>query len=157
MISRCGSSNCPLCYVGRKGRSVHRGHFGWRPKKKRTYWSAFMPLKKPSALSGSPPQNGAALDAAFTKTYPTLHAYLADTTWEDGEERETATVTLFVEEGLFKICLNDRALGRSAWLSGHTFTGLLKGLEAGLLSDELQWRRRPEGGSGTGKRGRASR
>jgi hypothetical protein len=88
------------------------------------------------------------------KAFPTLHAYLADTTWETGEERETATLTLFVEEGVFKACLNDRASGRSAWVSGHAFQALLKTLEAGLATDEIVWRRKPAGASGSGRRGR---
>lgn len=154
MSSHCGQVSCPLCYAGRKARSTHKGHYGFRDRKKRTYWSAFMPMKKPSALL--PGVNGVSpvADAVFLKAYPQVFAYLADTAWEDGSSRETATLTVFVEEGVFKACLNDRATGRSGWVSGATFTGVLKSLESGLVSDDLAWRRKPQGGSLAARRGR---
>jgi hypothetical protein len=72
---------------------------------------------------------------------PTLVEYLTATTWDDGQERPTATLLLFTEDGVWKCCLNDRANSRSAWVSGDTPEGCITALEEGLSLGDLPWRR----------------
>lgn len=84
---------------------------------------------------------------------PHLHTFLVDTTWDDGEPRETGTVLIFCDGGRVKACLNDRALDRSVFVTGTTLWGLLDALEEGLEHNALEWR--SKGGSG-GKRRKGS-
>lgn len=82
--------------------------------------------------------------------YPSTWAYLADTRYEDGEPRETATLMLLAEQGVVKACLNDRDNSRSAWVSGRSVEEALAALEAGLAEGRTEWRGRPPG-RGTGR------
>ena len=80
----------------------------------------------------------------FAEEYPLLSEYLVDPAWEDGKERETATLLLLVDAGQLKGCLNDRALGRSCWVTGGSVEAVLASLELGLLEGDLPWRARPD-------------
>jgi len=79
-------------------------------------------------------------DHEMKSEYPTLHDYLACEVWEDGKHRKTSTLLLFVDEGSLKLCLNDRALLRQAFISARTLTEALSLLEDGLYSDSIIWR-----------------
>lgn len=80
-------------------------------------------------------------DPTFSVLYPALWEYLSLERWEDGELRETSTLLLFVVEGRWRACLNDRAHGRSCWRSGDTLEALLVSLEDALASGLAEWRR----------------
>lgn len=80
-------------------------------------------------------------DDKVAKACPALWEYLTATAWPEGGERETATVLIFVEDGTFKGCLNDRANSRSGWASADSFTGLLDALEGKLQTSEMDWRK----------------
>jgi hypothetical protein len=71
---------------------------------------------------------------------PRLCQYLTDNRWEDGSARETSTITVFLDAGRLKLVLSDRALGRSAFVSGMSLEELLDAVEAGLEGDCLEWR-----------------
>lgn len=79
-------------------------------------------------------------DAQFEKDYPNLSSYMKDVTYDDGSERTTATLLLFVHEGHLKCCLNDRDNERSAFATAFTIVGLFTALEDGLENDTLDWR-----------------
>lgn len=84
--------------------------------------------------SGSPPD-----DSTFLASYPALFEYL--TASSVGEQaRETSTVTLFVEDGRFKLWLNDRDRAQGACVSSGTFAEALDQLEEGLAEGGLDWR-----------------
>lgn len=82
----------------------------------------------------------------FSKKHPALWEYLTVDRFDDGTARETATLLLFVEDGLVKGCLNDRAGARSCWVSATSMGGLLGLLEEALQSDQAEWRVKREGG-----------
>lgn len=82
------------------------------------------------------------VDADFEKEWPYLSAFLADTVWDDGTQRETGTLLIFVQEGYLKVCLNDRAANRSAFVTGPTINMLFDACEAGLEGDSLDWRKK---------------
>lgn len=105
-----------------------------------------MALQKPSSGNGesrvgSEGKADSASDAYWTQC-PLLLEYLTSTAWGDGSERETATLTVFVEEGRWKACLNDRARHRSAFVAAKGLADLLVGLEEGLQEDDLDWRQK---------------
>lgn len=98
------------------------------------------PLKKPTNAAKPSAQVSAWMDADFEKQWPYLASWLAETKWDDGTFRETGTLLLFVQDGVLKCCLNDRALNRSCFLSGPTYGCLMDACEAGLEADNLPWR-----------------
>jgi len=81
------------------------------------------------------------VDAGFALRYPALFEFLAEPEWAAGEPRETGTMLVFVEEGVFKARMNDRDGGRVAFYGSDSFQGLLEGLERKLKTDELDWRK----------------
>lgn len=80
-------------------------------------------------------------DSAFAKSWPTLHAFLTETAWEDGSPRETAKISVWCEGGYWKGAINDQDREMSAYTSKTTFKGVLDSLEKGLVNDTLDWRR----------------
>lgn len=80
-------------------------------------------------------------DAGFREHWPQLLEGLAgDGLMLEGAPK-TATLTLFVEGGQWKACLNDRAEGEVAFVTADRFTALLDALETGLREGSLDWRR----------------
>lgn len=72
--------------------------------------------------------------------YGELVNYLVDTEFDDGSARRTSTLLVFVEDGVVKVCLNDRENGRSAWASGKTLRSALESLNAAVGSDCAEWK-----------------
>lgn len=86
-------------------------------------------------------QSQASYDAGqWAKAFPTLVEFLTEERWEDGAPRETGTVTIMADGGMWKCSIRDRAQGFYAFLSGKTPGDLLAGLERHLLGDSLDWR-----------------
>jgi hypothetical protein len=136
---------CGACYEGLKGRATRRGHCGWRPLR-RTY---AMSLQRPAERVGSAGVGSggqaSAEEGAFGSTFPLLFEHLTAAAWADGSTRETSSLTVFVEEGRWKACFNERALNKVCFVSGRSFMDLLSCLEAGLQEDDLDWRsKRPD-------------
>lgn len=115
-----------------------------------------MGMRRPPS-GDRPPGSDVSLREAdwFETQYPTLAEFASCTVWEDGGARETGTILLLVDEGRWKVCLNDRALSRSAWVSGDSPCGAFGNAEDGLREERLDWRRRREGGP-PGRGGRRS-
>lgn len=99
--------------------------------------------------SGVPARpKGKEAEDVLSREHPALSEYMTLSKWEDGTERETATLLVLWEEGMWKAQVNDRAQGRAAWWSAWTLTGLLQRVEASLAADEVDWRRKREWGGG---------
>jgi hypothetical protein len=89
--------------------------------------------------------NGQALDVAasdelLSRDYPAVAEYLTAAKWPDGKVRQVSTLLLLAEDGRFKLMVNDRANGRSAWFSGETVLGCLEAAERALSEDRVDWR-----------------
>lgn len=84
--------------------------------------------------------------------FPSLYAFLADTTWDDGAARRTGSLLLCTEDGMWKCWLNDRAFARTCWLSGETLTEVLTSADRGLERDSLTWRADRKGAPGSGRK-----
>lgn len=143
-MSTCQARWCGYCYAGRRGRCVYRGHFGWRaPVRRRRRWRWH--VRKPTEEDrGAVSALRFVAESEWTTAYARLFEHLVEDRWDDGTVRETSTLLLFVEAGRWKGCLNDRALGRSCFLSADTPEGLLAAFEGGLADDGLDWRARPQ-------------
>ena len=149
-MKRCpvtGHTWCPLCYENVKGKANHKRHLKYRRIviSRRVDVSQFF-KKKPVTSAGS--NRGVDLtDCLFASRYPALGEYLTLTTCDDGSVRQTSTVLLFQEDGLIKLCINDRDLSRSAFVSGHDLESAFQKLEEGLVTGDLDWRLK-KGGAG---------
>lgn len=84
-------------------------------------------------------------DEKFVKLYPAFAEFL---TLEeiDGKPRQTSTISLFWQQGMFRAFLNDRDAGLSLCVCSDTFQALWNVLEKTLVSDDPGWR--PIGGPG---------
>lgn len=101
-------------------------------------------MKKPG---GAGPSGAGPLQLGdYLPLYPTLTDYLTCEAWEDGTPRVPATVMLFAQDGRWKVCINDKAMSRVAFIAGLTPESALQAAEDGLASDDLDWRTVDGGG-----------
>jgi len=96
------------------------------------------PWVRPSS-SGNAGSWAAANDSDFARTHPTLHSFLTLTGY-GGAARQSGTVGISAEDGVFKAALNDRDGGFFAFVSSKSLAGLWDKLEAGLKGGGLDWR-----------------
>lgn len=82
----------------------------------------------------------AARDEQFERAYPALSEFLTARLFDDGSERETATLLLFAVDGVWKVCLNDRAEGRVAFVSGATTASAMATLDTQLEDGTVEWK-----------------
>lgn len=75
----------------------------------------------------------------FVDLYPHLAEFLVKSRG-DGQKATTGTITLFLEQGQFKLCLNDRPLSRSTFISGGSLQQALAAADAALGSHRIKWR-----------------
>jgi hypothetical protein len=101
-------------------------------------------LRKRDEATASVGPDARPQDDDLAIAYPGIWEHLAMTRYPDGSPRVLSTVTLFVDAGLVKACLNDRDQGLTAWASGVSLRAVLLALEAGLCNDTLDWRQ-PQG------------
>lgn len=71
---------------------------------------------------------------------PVLLEYLVQDKWDDGKPRVTSTLSVFFEDGLFKLWLNDRDLERSVCMGGATLLQALASLDRRLEAGTVEWR-----------------
>jgi hypothetical protein len=110
------------------------------------YCLSFLNRQRVADSSGE--TGGTLTDREFADTYPALVEYLSARVFPDGTRRETSTMTVMVENGLFKVCLSDRQLGQVLWASSSTYSDLLLVLEAMLEGSNADWRRAKDARNG---------
>lgn len=86
-------------------------------------------MKRPEAPVGSKRQAGLNVEDPQVKKYPFIVDFLSATVWEDGGERTPGTLTFFIEDGVWKACLNDRDGEASLYVTGATMMDCLASLE----------------------------
>lgn len=142
-------SHCIWCYANRKGRGNYRGHVGYRaPARNMTGGLNAMGLsrnRKPdeSTTGGLP---SVVQDDSFREKFPTLVDFLCLGSWEDGSRRQTGTILVFMEDGLWKCCLNDRDGDCYCFLASESFQGLLSSANDNLDRNSCEWRFRTNKG-----------
>jgi len=92
-----------------------------------------------------PPTGGGGVVAApeedpLSRRFPLVFQFLTRTSYDDGQSRETGSITLFFDAGVVKACLNDKDASLAAFVSGEGLEGLLVSMEEGLAGDRLDWR-----------------
>lgn len=97
-------------------------------------------LKKPEP---APDRNGCTRmvdGGTWAKGLPALCEFLSEGHWDDGSPRVPGSLTLFVDDGLWKVCLSDKDAARVAFVSGQTPTEAFATAEKGLIQGSLDWR-----------------
>lgn len=140
-MGRCRVVGCFLCYLGRRGRTMSRGHFGWSEPSKQGKGGNAMGLKKPAG-NGT---NGVGMDTLRSGLVwgarPSLAEFMTDGEYEDGSKRVLPTLMVFVGDGQWQAWLHDREEARGCFASGSTLEEALGALDEGLCLDTLSWRR----------------
>jgi hypothetical protein len=97
-------------------------------------------LNKPT--DQAPPSSSSPLcpSGEWPILYPALYEFLTLTVWEDGSMRQCGSLTLFVDQSLWKCCLSDKDGHRVAFVSGGSVEGVLQAAEGGIVRSELDWR-----------------
>lgn len=136
---------CGACYAGLRGRETYKGHAGWRPKISRPGENLTMALRKRDASVASSTGEAVLTVCRLSERMPQLIEFLSAVRYEDGTARVLPTLTIFIEPGCFKACLNDRDQSLVAFITSGSLTGLLEALEAGIGEDTLEWRSPAQG------------
>lgn len=107
-------------------------------------------LEEPKEGGGKGAPKKENVDKDFQKKYPWLWEYLSAAAYKSGKPRQTATLTLFCDGGVWSSALTDREEDKTCWCSGLTLEGLLQALEE-RVQEPGSWRARKGSGKG-GKR-----
>jgi hypothetical protein len=97
-------------------------------------------MKKPCVVDGVPAGATKPVVGGLMDGLPTVWAMMVDEAWDDGTARERATLLVLMDGAMVKLWLNDRALGRSCWVSGESLELALNALEDGLFGGSVAWR-----------------
>ena len=81
------------------------------------------------------------VDEAAAGMFPALWEFLVEPPPKGKGTGQTATLTLFMEDGWCKLCLNDRDSGATGWASGRSVLEAAAALEGQLAGGTLDWRR----------------
>lgn len=108
-------------------------------------------LRKPKPGERSGPVEAPWDDESFAKAYPTITEMLYATRYEDNTVRTTSTLLVFCDNGVLRICLNDRDNVRSAFFTGVTFEGALLSAENALAAGLVEWKSKAGYGNTNGK------
>jgi hypothetical protein len=92
------------------------------------------------------PSGGAAKPGQLGEVAPALVEFLSAGLWDDGGKRETGTVMLMVDSGVWKAWIHDRDSKRSCFVTAATPEGLLGVVEEVLANGAGEWR--PDGPRG---------
>lgn len=82
----------------------------------------------------------AAEAAGWAAAHAALWEYMTVDSFEDGAPRERSMLLVFVEDGRFKVALQDRQEGRSLWAGADSISEALRALESALKSGNGDWR-----------------
>jgi len=143
---------CVNCCFARSGRCCaycldnllrgynYPGHRGYNECYPFIDCETYMALVKPTVngAGGAVPQVYS--DPELKNQYPTLFEYLAAAEYSDGSKRKTATLLVFIELGVCKVCLNDRDVQRQAFVSARTLNEALSVMDDQLQADSVEWR-----------------
>ena len=99
-----------------------------------------MPIRRPTPGSQYGPTDPPWEDNEFSTNYPTIFEYLTLNSWGPGQPRSTSTIMLFVDNGVLKLCINDRDNQRSAFFTGTTLSAALVACENALSGETADWR-----------------
>jgi len=135
LLSFCTTSDRFVQYTEYPG-VVYNLHFGYEMVKEARMKFIKSSLQK--ARSADVPM--ACGDTKLSKDCPALFEFLTCSKNDDGSERKTSTMTVFYDQGSFKVFLNDRDSQMSLCVTSPTLSGLWDALDDAITSDDPGWR-----------------
>jgi len=99
-----------------------------------------MSILKRSPKPGQQSKEPAAPSDGWLEFYAGLQEFLTMTAWEDGARRETGTLMLVAEGGLWKLWIHDRDGKRSVWISGLSVELVTQKAEDIVTGGPADWR-----------------
>lgn len=75
----------------------------------------------------------------FAENFPELFKFL-EIPRRSEQGFTTGSMSIFFEDRVFKVCLNDRPEKRSAFVSSESLSKAFKLADAGLMSNSIAWR-----------------
>jgi len=97
------------------------------------------------AESAAPPLPDGVVDCQLH--LPALYEFLTMSRWDEKTPRRLGTISVFWEDGSFKVWVNDKDGQRCSCVSSFALRDCLLKVEAKLTDDSLEWRKaRPEQG-----------
>lgn len=98
-------------------------------------------MKRSETTRTAPGVNPVAQDAKTWERFPNVYDHLGHVFWDDGKARTVSTLTVFFEDGLMKVALNDREAECSLFVTGKGFEECLRSLEKRLSGEQApDWR-----------------
>lgn len=79
-------------------------------------------------------------DDSFGQQYPLLWAFFSQTEWGPDDPRETGSMLLFRQDGMYKVMLRDPNDGTCLWVAARTLSGVFDAGEASLGDPGADWR-----------------
>lgn len=110
-------------------------------EEKERFWSG--KLSKPTQERLSPVQGpGLPVSDPLGQAHPALVAFVRDCTYGDGTRRTPGSFVVFVQDGMYTVCLTDKTQQPNlvAFQAARTLTEALSLADQGLRSDSLHWR-----------------
>ena len=91
-----------------------------------------------------PEQNGngpprAACDEFVAEHAPVFHEFFTATTWKE-VERKMPSLTIWTEDGRFKISLSNKQTGMVAFWTLHSLENIWQELDRAIQSGNLEWK-----------------
>lgn len=80
-------------------------------------------------------------DEKWAKGLPILCEYLSHSAYEDGSPRERSKLSIFSQDGLVGVALNDPEEHASLYRTGESVEKALQALEKALGASQADWRR----------------
>lgn len=79
-------------------------------------------------------------DDRFAQGYPLLWSFLSQSLWGPDDPRETGSLLLFRQDGVFKAMLRDPNDSTCLWVAGRTLSGVFDAAEGSLGDPGADWR-----------------
>jgi len=98
-------------------------------------------MKRPPKNSGPGPDAQGMPDASFASRFPTITEYLCCLKYDDGSQRARSALSLFVEDGVFKMAMNDKDTKRSLYVAAEGLQEAFNLMEVALQADNPPWRK----------------
>lgn len=99
-----------------------------------------MAMKKPNDAPLKPMANAWDAKDVFKVDMPNIYEFLTATRWDDGSPRMPGSMSIFVQVGVLKACINDKELKRVAFVEAPTWDELLAQIDMAICDDNTVWR-----------------
>jgi hypothetical protein len=104
-------------------------------------------LNKPTGMLPASSSAPLCPSGEWPTLFPALVEFLTLAVWEDGTSRLPGSLTLFVDNCSWKVCLHCKDTARVGFVSSSSAEGALQAAEDALVRSTLDWR--PAGRNGT--------